>query len=327
MDVLWLTASGVERRRLDELPSLLGRDDGFVWLDIVLCDEQACRVLTEVFRFHPLAVQECTEPNPVPKLHVYGDHLFVVLLQAEAAGAGEVRLAEVNHFIGTRYLVTVHESADGAAGESVTVRQARTVLKRIEDGRFCPRSPGELGHALVTSGTHRTELLVTDLARRVGVLERRVLTREPGSTEMHIEEFFGVRHALLTICTIAAQSREIYTRMARFGRDLGPEAITWIEDLIDQFERLRSMAEAEKEFLQGVVDFYQTRTATKMNLAMERIALITALVLPITAIASIYGMNVIVNEGTDTAQLLVALVLMAAITIAMLTWARRQGWW
>ena len=64
-----------------------------------------------------------------------------------------------------------------------------------------------------------------------------------------------------------------------------------------------------------------------MNLAMERIALITALVLPITAVASIYGMNVIVNERTHWTQLAIVLLVMVTISSLLLHWARRQGWW
>jgi hypothetical protein len=66
-------------------------------------------------------------------------------------------------------------------------------------------------------------------------------------------------------------------------------------DLSDRFSRLRTMADAEREFLAGVIDYYQTRTTTKLTLATERLAVLAAITLPITAIASVYGMNVIVG--------------------------------
>ncbi len=59
---------------------------------------------------------------------------------------------------------------------------------------------------------------------------------------------------------------------------------------------MRSIADGECQFLFNVIDLYQTRVTTKMTLAMERLAVIAAVTLPITAIASVYGMNVIVNE-------------------------------
>ena len=57
------------------------------------------------------------------------------------------------------------------------------------------------------------------------------------------------------------------------------------------------MADTQREYLQGVIEFYQTRTNTKMTIAAERLAVIAAVTLPVTAISSIIGMNVIVNDG------------------------------
>jgi Mg2+ and Co2+ transporter CorA len=90
------------------------------------------------------------------------------------------------------------------------------------------------------------------------------------------------------------------------------------EEQRNQFEILLGICEAKERFLPGVLDFYQSPTATKMNLAMERLALITVVLLPVTAVASIYGMNVIVNTDTDFPHLAVALTVMAAVSLLTL---------
>jgi Mg2+ and Co2+ transporter CorA len=64
-----------------------------------------------------------------------------------------------------------------------------------------------------------------------------------------------------------------------------------------------------------------------MNMAMERLALIAAVLLPVSAIASIYGMNLIVGERTDVTQLVVVLAIMAIVVGGMLVWAKRMKWW
>ncbi|MGZ4589206.1 MAG: CorA family divalent cation transporter [Actinomycetes bacterium] len=64
-----------------------------------------------------------------------------------------------------------------------------------------------------------------------------------------------------------------------------------------------------------------------MTVAVERLAVLAAVTLPITAIASVYGMNVIVNQQTHVVQLVVVLAVMAAISAALLRWTKRQGWW
>ncbi len=76
-----------------------------------------------------------------------------------------------------------------------------------------------------------------------------------------------------------------------------------------------------------MIELYQTKVHTKMTVAMERLAVIAAVTLPITAIASVYGMNVIVNDQTHYLQLSIVLVAMVTISLTLLRWARRQGWW
>jgi Mg2+ and Co2+ transporter CorA len=100
-----------------------------------------------------------------------------------------------------------------------------------------------------------------------------------------------------------------------------------VTDLEDQFRRIAQMGDAQREYLQGVIEFYQARTNTKMTLAAERLAVIAGVTLPVTAVSSIMGMNVIVSDHTHFGWLTGLLILMTAMSIAMLVWARRQGWW
>ncbi|MDQ1660706.1 MAG: hypothetical protein QOJ68_686, partial [Blastococcus sp.] len=77
----------------------------------------------------------------------------------------------------------------------------------------------------------------------------------------------------------------------------------------------------------GVIEFYQTRTNTKMTIAAERLAVIAAVTLPITALSSVMGMNVIVNSRTDPVFLTALVVLMVVTSVVLLIWAKRHGWW
>ena len=97
--------------------------------------------------------------------------------------------------------------------------------------------------------------------------------------------------------------------------------------LEDQFRRVAAMAESQREYLQGVIEFYQTRTNTKMMIAAERLAVIAAVTLPITALSSVLGMNVIVNDRTHVTLLVVLLAIMGIMSAMVLLWAHRKGWW
>lgn len=69
MDVRLITANGVARRAVEDLKALLESEEGLVWVDIPNADDEAVRVLSDVFHFHPLAIKDATERNRVPKMH------------------------------------------------------------------------------------------------------------------------------------------------------------------------------------------------------------------------------------------------------------------
>jgi magnesium transporter len=87
------------------------------------------------------------------------------------------------------------------------------------------------------------------------------------------------------------------------------------------------VADGQIRYLQGVIEFYKARTDTKMSIAAERLALIAVITLPITAVSSVLGMNIIVNDRTDFPFLAVLLVVIAAMSATLLRWAKQQGWW
>ena len=108
MDVDLITGAGVEQRTPEDLPALLERREGLVWADIPRVDREAAQVLAEVFRFHPMAIQDCENRNHVPKVHVYPDHVFTALHSPELGMGGHVHHLELDQFVGPGFLVTVH---------------------------------------------------------------------------------------------------------------------------------------------------------------------------------------------------------------------------
>jgi magnesium transporter len=73
--------------------------------------------------------------------------------------------------------------------------------------------------------------------------------------------------------------------------------------------------------------FYRARTDTKMTIAAERLAVIAAIALPITSLWSVLGVNAIVNDSTKWVPLIILLLIVLAISLTLLRWARKQGWW
>jgi Mg2+ and Co2+ transporter CorA len=238
-----------------------------------------------------------------------------------------VHLLELDQIIGRNYLVTVHGPINPAVDPAAALEETEGVLRRIEQGRFRPGSPAEMSYAIGTAVARRQRGMVGAIAERLPGLEQQVMGSDFRQPEELLERLFLLRHELLTARTMAAQSHDVYARLSSLERVVPDADRPLARDLADQFDRVRSVADGESQFLFGVIDLYQTRVTTKMTLAMERLAVIAAITLPVTALASIYGMNVIVNERTRVLQVVLVLLVMAAISGLLLRWTKKQGWW
>ncbi len=204
MDVYSITSAGVERRPADELKLLLDRPDALIWVDLPICQADEAAVLSGLFGFHDLAIRDCLERNHVSKMHVYDDHLFVVLHAPELGSGGHVHYIELDQFVGTNYLVTVHGPLNPVVNPDVAFADARQVLHRIERGDLRPSSPLELSYAIGSALVRREIDMVAALARESGRLEQQVTDQgHDDDPEALLEDLFEVGHQLLAIRTIA----------------------------------------------------------------------------------------------------------------------------
>jgi magnesium transporter len=327
MKLRWIDSTGVHNHDLTELTDLRRRADGFLWLDVPVWNDEAEALLSSEFHFHSMAITESRNRNHIPRVHVYPDHLFIVVHAPELGTGGHVHYLELDQFVGEDFVVTVHGPINPRVPLEAALRETEAVAARMAAGRLRPTSPFGLMYAIASSITRRKAEMVGEIAREVGLLEQRVMADVDEDPQRFLSELFAARHQLLTIKTMAEQGSEIYRRAIKLTRFAPPEGLERMKDVFDQYETVTHISDSQLRFLVGVTEFYRARTDTKMTIAAERLAVIAVLTLPITSLSSVMGMNVIVNESTRWLPLIILLLIMLAISLILLRWARRQGWW
>ena len=327
MKLRWIDSNGVSNHDLAELPALQKRTDGFLWLEIPEWSDGAEAVLANEFHFHPMAISESRNRNHIPRLHVYPHHVFIVVHAPEIGAGGHVHYLELDQFVGENFLVTVHGPLSPKVPLESALRETTAVAARLESGRLHATSPFGLTYAIVSSIARREAEMVADIAREVGLMEQEVMADADEDPQKFLSQLFAARHELLTIKTMAAQGSEIYRRAIKLTTFAPPEGLALMKDLLDQYETVAHISDAQLVFLMGVTEFYRARTDTKMTIAAERLAVIAAITLPITSLSSVLGMNVIVNESTHWVALSILLLIMLVMSLTLLRWAHKQGWW
>ncbi|MGN6609615.1 MAG: magnesium transporter CorA family protein [Jatrophihabitans sp.] len=341
MDVHVIDADGLTKHTPDELPALLTRADAVVWVDIPLCETQHADVLTRVFGFAELAVRGCVERNHISQGHLYDDHLFTVLHAPELGRGGHVHYVELDQFVGPNYVVTVHGPLNPVVDRAVAQIDTDHVLARIKAGTLHPRTPMALSAAIVSAMIRREIDLVAKLARESGRLEQQVTDEDhDDDPEALLEQLFEVGHQLLAIRTIVTHSAETYRNLARRGTRLAEADAGLVVDLADRFDMVRSMAEGQREFVHGVIEFFQTRTSThlavaaqeladtsaKQNDQMQRITAWVAIIAVPTAVTGWFGQNVPYPGYGTTAGFVASTVIIVVAALALYVLFRWKRW-
>ena len=327
MKLRWIDSKGVSEPDLAELPALRKRTDGFLWLDIPVWSDAAEAILAKEFQFHPMAISESRNRNHIPRVHVYPDHVFIVVHAPEIGAGGHVHYLELDQFVGENFLVTVHGPQSPKVPLQAALQETEAVATRMKSGRLHPTSTFGLTYAIVSSIARREAEMVAEIARDVGLMEQRVMAEAEADPHEFLSQLFAARHELLTIKTMAEQGSEIYRRAIKLTRFVPSEGLELMKDVLDQYETVAHISDSQLRFLIGVTEFYRARTDTKMAIAAERLAVIAAVTLPITSLSSVVGMNVIVNESTHWVWLAILLLIMLIISLILLRWSRKQGWW
>jgi magnesium transporter len=327
MKLRWIDSGDVSTRDLTELPDLLKRDTGFLWLDIPEWSDEAEALLAREFHFHSMAISESRDRNHIPRVHVYPHHVFIVVHAPEIGAGGHVHYLELDQFVGENFLVTVHGPISPKVPLESALRETNSVAARIDSGRLHPTSPFGLTYAIVSSIARREAEMVAEIAREVGLMEQEVMADNDEDPQKFLSQLFAARHELLTIKTMAAQGSEIYRRAIKLTTFASPESLALMKDVLDQYETVAHISDAQLTFLMGVTEFYRARTDTKMTIAAERLAVIAAVTLPITSLSSVMGMNVIVNDSTHWGWVGLLLLVMIVMSLILLRWAHKQGWW
>jgi magnesium transporter len=217
----------------------------------------------------------------------------------EIGPRGHVHDLELDQFVGENFLVTVHGPISSKVPLEAALRETNAVAARMENGRLHPTSPFGLTYAIVSSIARRESDMVAEIAREVGLMEQRVMAEEDEKDPQEfLSQLFAARHELLTIKTMATQGSEIYRRAIKLTTFAPPEGLELMKDVLDQYETVAHISDAQLVFLMGVTEFYRAPTDTKMTIAAERLAVIAAITLTITLISPVVGMNVIVNDST-----------------------------
>jgi magnesium transporter len=290
----------------------------YLWVDLQAPTPEEADVLNSVFGFHPLAVEDCWHEPQHSKVDDYGNHLFMVVHGVRYdAERDEFKTHELNIFLGASFLVTFHtfhsRSID-AAKENVRRHpplMARgmdfvlhQVIDRVIDNYF-PKLE------IIES---KIDELETEL---IADVRPELLTR-----------IFNLRRAITNLKRIATQEREMVIQISRGDFPfIGERTQVYFKDIYDHLFRIVEGADSHRETLNVMIQVYVSMVSNQLNHTMRVLTLIATVMLPLTVITGIYGMNFdFMPELHWKLGYPLVLAGMLIVSVVMITYFRRRNW-
>jgi magnesium transporter len=303
------------------------RADGAVlWADVQHTNGADVDLLAGQLGLHPMAVEECRTRSPVAKVHLYADHVFISVNGVVRGDDGHLHFLPIKAFVAPGWLVTIHGPTHAALPAGAGRELTQAVLHRMEIDRFHPRSGMQLGHAVVMMLMRRQEELVASLAGRITELERRVMASDLVKADPLLDELFALRHDLQMLRTNAAQNQEAFARL-RDSHQMPADALPFLEDLYYGFGHLKAVSDLEREYLQELLDLFQTRISNDLNRFVRQLTAWGAIGIAGTLVVGVYGMNFTHMPELDWRYgYPMALGIIVLIGLVLAAMFRKRGW-
>lgn len=252
------------------------------WIDLEGPDDDL-EVLREFFDFHPLAIEDCLTPEHQPKVESFGSYVFLIArgidFNPPVEGFQTLKLAA---FVGPNYLVTYHRRS---------MRSVDWVHDRIVSGaRPGERSAERILVQILDQMIEYYFPILDSIDEELDELEEAIFEREPGAEVL--DRLLAAKRRAVEARRTMAPHREVFARVAR-GEfpTIDPATVAFWRDLHDSAYRLTEEADTIRDLLGGTLEAHLSMTSHRLNEVMKVLTIFATIMLPLTFIVGIYGMN------------------------------------
>lgn len=268
--------------RLDRLDELSKLPDHLLWIDLQDPTPAEIQRIGDLFQLHPLALEDASRFRQRPKLDQYETFLMIVFFAlAWPEGAGP-QAQEIHFFAGGNFLITIHR------GELPVVEETAQ--------RWC-QSPGIRGkhriglliYALLDAIVDDYFPVIDALAERIDELEDAIFNAGDMTAQAKV---FALKKDLLAIRRVVAPERDVMNVLVRRDTPLfGSREIVYFQDVYDHVLRVTDAIDVYRDLLSSALDASMSVAANRLNQVIKTLTSSSIILMSVTVIASIYGMN------------------------------------
>lgn len=296
-----------------------------IWVDIYNSDElENQRILNDVFSFHPLAIEDSLKylkDNEVhhPKIDDFENYLFIVFngILSEK-NSTKYKLFSMSCFLGNNFLVTIHNESP----ENTICRDLRSILS---ESSF-KKGPDYILNLILDEIVDRYYPILDNIEDEIDTVEKSIFKEMPSNRILL--KILNIKKDLIKLRRITSYQKEVLFKLTRADSNLiSLEESIYYRNVYDHLVRVSDTTESYRDYAAGMLDSYLSIVNNKMNEVMKFLTIIATIMLPLTLVSGIFGMNFdfipLLHSETG---FFVSIIIMVIIAGVMMYWFKFKKW-
>jgi magnesium transporter len=291
------------------------KEDRLLWLDLADNDEETLTLLREVFKIHPLAVEDAREFGQRPKIEDYDD--FASIVAYGARGLDEP-MVEVHCFYAERFLVSVHRDAIPAIDDA-----CHTLTRLHTDRRLVAL------YRVIDALVDTMFPVLAAMDDRIDELQDQVFVNPK---QEQLAALFALKRQLVDMRKVVTPQRDMVNAMLTGVipvPGMTPEGERYVRDLYDHLIRISDMVDSYRDLLSGSLDAYMSMVSNRLNDVMKQLTIIATIFLPLSFLTGFFGQNfgwLVTRLGAGVTFFGVGVGTEVVAVAALLIFFKRRGW-
>jgi magnesium transporter len=305
----------------EQLPALLKDEKLTIWVDMENPPEEYDKaILLDIFNFHPLVVEDCRAERHHPKAEEFPGYIYFIMHGVTAETDSEQFITiELDFFLGPNYVVTYHHDM---------FRSINNVKQKVRSSPItCQRGPAFLLYQILDQLIDYYTPVLDDFDDRINKLEDYIFTLKNPDNAV-LEEIQDLKRSILRLRRISQKQLNILYRISHGEfKMIDEQTLPFFRDIYDHLVRITDLAENYRDLIGGALDSYLSVISNRTNDIMKVLTIFSAVMLPLTFIAGLYGMNFDnLPELHYQYSYFIVIGVMAIVALGMLSFFWRKGW-
>jgi magnesium transporter len=291
------------------------------WINIEHPTSEDIDHLRRYYPFHPLDLEDCLSSIERPKVDEYDEYLFIVMhFPLYDPDERISRISEVDVFIGSGYLITLH---DGELKPLVRLFGECQKDERAR-ARHVSRGAGQLLYGILDRTVDYVMRILTQVGARINRVEGQVFTEDMRNI---VEEISIIRRDVIALRRIIKPQIGVVSNLERKDRPFIREGMeVYFGDIVDGFSRAWDELEDHREVIESLSATSDSITSYRINETMRTLTVISLVLLPLSLLASIYGMNVNLPFDENPYAFWGLAMVMVVMIVGLILFFRRRKW-